>query len=315
LSLVALGIVSAIAARQLAGSSQSAAAQAGPATIGQSTSAAAATGSGAASTPSSSPTTSPAKSSVDATPTATPTQSAAATADALVGKLTAELAAGGYSIAATNTVTGQHYQTGATSGMDEGSIVKIDILETLLLDHQDSDTELSDDEVRLATNMIENSDNSAAESLFWNVGGRDGITAANIRLGLTSTVLGPSDYWGLTTTGAADQLILLRNLTSTGPLTAASRGFALGLMRDVESDQRWGAGVIADAGTTFANKNGWLGVDDDSGRWLVNSLGVVTVQGQQVLISVLTQHNDNLDDGIALVESLVRAVAPAVVRQ
>ena len=68
-------------------------------------------------------------------------------------------------------------------------------------------------------------------------------------------------------------------------------------MRNVESDQRWGVGVTADAGTDFANKNGWLGVDDDNGLWLVNSTGVVTINGQQVLMVVLTQHDSDFQSG------------------
>ncbi len=100
---------------------------------------------------------------------------------------------------------------------------------------------------------------------------------------------------------------------STGsPLDAASQAFALGLMDDVEADQRWGVGVVADAGTTFANKNGWLAVDNDNDLWLTNSDGIVTVDGQQVLMSVLTQHNQSENDGIALVESIAQAVAPAL---
>ena len=83
-------------------------------------------------------------------------------------------------------------------------------------------------------------------------------------------------------------------------------------MDNVEADQRWGVGVIADPGTTFANKNGWLAVDDDNERWLVNSDGIVTVHGQQVLISVLTQHDASEAAGITLVQQLAQAVAPAV---
>ena len=84
-------------------------------------------------------------------------------------------------------------------------------------------------------------------------------------------------------------------------------------MRNVESDQRWGVGVVADAGTDFANKNGWLSVDDDNELWLVNSTGIVTIDGQQVLIVVLTQHDSDFDTGVDLVQSLATALAPLVV--
>ena len=217
------------------------------------------------------------------------------------------------SVAALNLSTGASYHWGATGGMDTGSIVKLYILETLLLQTQDSGG-LSDDEQQNATTMIENSDNDAAEALFDDIGGRDGLIAANATLGLTNTTPGPSDYWGLTQTTATDYITLLQNLVTPtgGPLAATSQAYVLALMRDVESDQRWGVGVTADAGTDFANKNGWLSVDDDNGLWLVNSTGIVTIKGQQVLMVVLTQHDSDFDSGINLVESLATALAPLV---
>ena len=89
-------------------------------------------------------------------------------------------------------------------------------------------------------------------------------------------------------------------------------------MRDVESDQRWGVGAAGD-GTDFANKNGWLSVDndnapseDDDDLWIVNSVGIIDVGGHQVLMAVLTEHEDDLDDGIAAVQQLATLAAAAV---
>ncbi len=103
---------------------------------------------------------------------------------------------------------------------------------------------LSDDEQATAAKMIENSDNNAAETLFEDIGGRDALIAANSTLGLVSTTPGPTDYWGLTETNAADYITLLRNLITPtgGPLSAESQAYVLDLMRNVESDQRWGSG-------------------------------------------------------------------------
>ena len=108
-------------------------------------------------------------------------------------------------------------------------------------------------------------------------------------------------------------------MVPNGPLTAASQSYALGLMEHVEADQRWGVGVVADAGTTFANKNGWLSIDNsngpgetDNGLWAVTSVGVVTVKGQPVLLAVFTQHQKSMAAGVSLVQSLAQAVVPAV---
>ncbi len=250
--------------------------------------------------------------SAHAAATALPTALNKTAIDAHVAALTSALGAGGVSVAAINMSTGSSYNYGATGGMWTGSIVKLDILETLLLQHQDAGQFLSSTEVTEATTMIENSDNDAASDLWSDVGNDPAATLANKQLGPVNTVMGTGGYWGLTTTDATDQLALLKNLVSPGPLDAASQAFALNLMRNVEADQRWGVGVVADPGTTFANKNGWLAVDNDNDLWLVNSLGIVTINGQQVLMAVLTQHDDSEDDGIALVQSLAKVIAPAV---
>jgi beta-lactamase class A len=239
--------------------------------------------------------------------------------DAQVRKLATRLPAGGVSVAALNTRTGARYSFGAASGMRTGSVYKLFVLETLLLQHQDSGTDLSDYEMSKATPMIEQSDNVAAYQLFEDIGSNDGLNAAAPRLGLHHTVPGQADP-AVTTTSAQDYLALLEDLVRNGPLDSDSRSYALGLMRNVESDQRWGVGVVADPGTTFANKNGWLSVDNSNGegesdndRWLVNSVGIVTVHGQQVLIAAFTQHGDSYETGVRLVESLVKTITPAVV--
>ncbi len=234
--------------------------------------------------------------------------------DAKVAALGAPVGASGYSVAAVNLVTGATYSAGATGGMYTGSVIKLDIIETLFLQHQDKGTPLSSGEVSNATTMIENSSNSAAEYLWEDIGSDKAVTVANQRLGpMANTIPGTDDYWGLTATNSPDQLKLLKNLVATGgPLTAASQSFILNLMSHVESDQRWGVGVTADAGTTFENKNGWLAVDDDGDRWLTNSVGIVTIDGQKVLMAVMTQHNQSFNAGVALVQALAKAIEPAV---
>ena len=82
-----------------------------------------------------------------------------------------------------------------------GSIVKLYILETLLVQKQNSGG-LSSSQQATAAKMIENSDNDAAETLFEDVGGRTALIEANPTLGLVNTTPGPGDYWGLTQTCA-----------------------------------------------------------------------------------------------------------------
>ena len=237
---------------------------------------------------------------------------------AAVAALIAGAPAGGVSVAALNLGTGATYSAGAASGMWTASAYKLFVLETLLLKRQASGG-LTASQRQMATAMIEQSDNEDGYDLFEAAGGRAALVAAARAFGMTHTVPGDTDPT-FTTTSGADYLILLRNLVQTGgPLTAASQAYVLSLMRNVESDQRWGVGIVADAGTTFANKNGWLSIDndngpgeDDGGLWAVTSVGVVSVAGQTLLLAVFTQHQKSMATGVNLVQSLTKAMAPIV---
>lgn len=230
---------------------------------------------------------------------------------AQLAKITAHEPSGAVSYAALNTKTHASISGGQTSGMWTASAYKLFLLEALLL-HGAS---YSDDDAQAA---IENSDNAAGYRLFLDVGAQSGMASAFQRFGMTHTVPGNSDPT-FTTTGAPDCIKLLRNLVAPGVFSTQQRDYVLGLMRNVEADQRWGVGVVADKGTTFANKNGWLSIDDsngpgetDGGLWAVTSLGVVTVGGDQVLMAVLTKHQPDMETGVRLVQDIARAIAPVV---
>jgi hypothetical protein len=255
------------------------------------------------------------------TPKPTATLASPASVTSALRRLAARRPAGGVSVAALNMKTGARFSFGADGGMRTGSVAKLFLLEAVLLQHQDAGTQVSEDELGLATPMIENSDNQAEYSLYLDAGGRDALVGAFPRLGLKHSTAGYSDP-ALTTTNASDGITLLRNLVRGGPLNAYSRSLALGLMRNVESDQRWGVSAVADPHSSVALKNGWLSVDNDNGPgendddlWLVNSVGIVTVHGQQVLLSAFTQHGPDYASGVHLVEQLVRAITPAVVAE
>ncbi|MCW2496788.1 hypothetical protein [Jatrophihabitans sp.] len=232
-----------------------------------------------------------------------------------VDSLIDEAPAGGVSVSAYNTVTGKTITLGATHGMIEASVSKLALLEILLLEHQDAHTTLSDHEDDELQEMIEQSSNEAADDVFDLAGGHDTVVAHQAPLGLNTnvTIYGSGNLWGLTTSSAAQQIVLLKNLVETdSPLDAKSRAYALGLLEDVESDQRWGVPVAADPGTSYAVKNGWLAVDDDHDLWAVNSDGIITADGQRLLVSVMSQHGQSFDAGIDYDEKLVKAVVAAI---
>lgn len=196
------------------------------------------------------------------------------------------------------------------AAFDTASIVKVDILATLLLQAQDAGRRLTAAERAYATKMIANSDNASATALWHAIGRAAGLDAANGRFGLTATLGGDGGLWGLTQTTAADQLVLLRQVFGTDSrLSAASRTYVQRLMTSVEADQRWGISAAAE-GTSWALKNGWL-PRSTTGLWDVNSIGRVTVDCTDYLVAVLSNGTESRARGIALVEAAARAAVSA----
>ncbi len=217
---------------------------------------------------------------------------------------------GHVAVAVDDLSTGAIAGYGGTGTFVTASIVKVDILATLLYQSQQAGQELTAAEQALATTMIENSDNDAASDLYDAAGGAAGIDEANSAFGLTETSVGTDGYWGLTTTTADDQIRLLR-LVFTRPsvLSGASQDYIEDLMSQVEADQQWGVPAAADPGTRFMVKNGWL---PNPTLWEINSIGEITRDGQRMLIAVLSDDNASEDSGISTVQAVAGAAAAAV---
>lgn len=248
-----------------------------------------------------------------ATPLPTPTPEP--TPIDVVPQMTAlveSLPAGSVSVAARSLTTGATFSFGTTGGQDTASIVKVDIMETLMLQHQAAGTALSPSDQDEATLMIEESDDSSADDLWVELGGAPAVSAANQTLGVPCTVPGQDDHWGLTTTCAQGQVKVLYQLENpASPLDAQSRSYILSLMQNVTSSQRWGVPAAADPGTTFAVKDGWLNLSGDT-DWTINSDGVITYHGQTLLISTLTMNNATMASGVTLDQQLASLAAQAV---
>ncbi|MEU6082388.1 serine hydrolase [Streptomyces sp. NPDC047108] len=190
------------------------------------------------------------------------------------------------------------------------SIVKADILSALLLKAQDEGRTLTAPERADADRMIRVSDNDAANRLWNRIGGGDGLTRANQRLGLLATTPGPT--WGVTTTTASDQLELLRAITTDdSPLTPENRARLHDLMTRVQTDQAWGVSAAADPGSVTALKNGWL-PRTATGLWVVNSIGEVRHDGHRLLVAVVSDGHRTMDVGVQQVEAAARAATDVV---
>jgi hypothetical protein len=189
----------------------------------------------------------------------------------------------------------------------------------------------------LMTSMITMSDNVAATSLFYFGGGCTALTRFNALIPTRHTVVGcqtPTYYgWGNTTTTAADQVAIIRQIAYPGHvLRPDARAYARQLMESVTPTQRWGItcgpwGTSCDPpdyanpapGVTVALKNGWKFVptcaaQDDSCPWQVNSIGWVHGQGRDYVLAVLTTNDPpgkgtfGLDYGITTIQGVSQRI-------
>jgi beta-lactamase class A len=215
---------------------------------------------------------------------------------------------GDIAIGVENLRTDRTYLWNGGSEQDTASIVKVDILETLL--YQLHGRPIPRADVPTAVAMIEDSDNDDATAL-WNLdGGAPGVAAFDRRVGMRQTT--PNVAWGLTTTTVGDQLKLLDELLKSHALIGqAAQRFALGLMENVTPSQTWGVSGGVPSGESIALKNGWLPF---GGGWHINSIGRIRGGGRWYLIAMLTSDNPSETYGVDTVNaisSLVwRALAP-----
>lgn len=200
--------------------------------------------------------------------------------------------------------------TGATfgyreheKGMITASGSKVDILTALML-RRDG---LRGSERDLATRMIRESDNHAADALWWRVGGGSGMGRFYRQAGLRETVPGPSRFWGGTNTSPSDRIRLLKLLVKGGKgLSASDRELVLSLMGRVVRDQAWGVSAAARPGDRVALKNGWTPRPFIHNTWAVTSYGRITGVGRDLLLAVQTDLQPGEGRGIQAIEGLSR---------
>nr|WP_232049928.1 serine hydrolase [Actinoplanes sp. OR16] len=214
---------------------------------------------------------------------------------------------GSFSVAFLDARTGETYEYKGSAKYDTASIVKADILACTLLKAQDAGRTISSAEMNLAKPMIQLSDNDATTALFQRIGGKPAVTKCNKTLGLTATTI--DVRWGLTRTTAEDQVKLLSQFDGKdSPLDEESQETAFDLMTGVDEEQDWGVPVVATEGETATVKNGWDTRTADGGKWVVNTIGRVTSEDEDVDVSlvVLSRSNLSQDNGMKLVEKVAK---------
>jgi Beta-lactamase enzyme family len=215
---------------------------------------------------------------------------------------------GDIAIGVENLLTDRTYLWNGRSEQDTASIVKVDILETLL--HQLHGGPIPGADVSTAVGMITDSDNNDATALWNQDGGAPAVAAYDRLVGMHQTT--PNVDWGLTTTSVGDQLKLLDELLETPALiNRGAQLFALGLMENVMPSQAWGVSGGVPSGVSVALKNGWLPF---GGGWHINSIGRIRGDGRWYLIAVLTSFNPSEAYGIDTINAISsrvwRALAP-----
>jgi Beta-lactamase enzyme family len=205
------------------------------------------------------------------------------------------------------------FHVGSQYPQPEASVVKLDILGTLLA--QSNGTVPSNLQPTMQA-MIEQSDNASATSLWNEVGGQPAIYSFNQMIGMSATQMStcvecpgfPWPGWGLSTTTAADQIKLLAVLTQPNQfLNTTQRQYVVGLLENVTSSEAWGVSSGPPSGVTVALKNGWLPLTGDT-NWQVNSVGWIFGQGKNYLIAVLTSGNATMQYGIDTIQAISEQV-------
>ena len=197
-------------------------------------------------------------------------------------------------------------QYNGSEHFDSASVVKVIILGTLLRVAQEQHRYLTSTEAAKAKLMITESDNNAATYL-WNRLGQANLRHFLSLTGMKQTQLGANGFWGLTQVTPHDETVLLTYLTQPNSvLDNASRAYALNLMHEVVSSQRWGVTAGAPATVTWHVKNGWL--PRATHGWRINSIGAFTFKGGWYSIVVLTMDNPTMAYGVTTVEDIARVV-------
>ncbi|MGE5333737.1 MAG: serine hydrolase [Nitrososphaerota archaeon] len=159
-------------------------------------------------------------------------------------------------------------------------------------------------------NMIEHSDNNAAQLLFDRLGGGPGMQAFYQRIGVAGYRQSPYG-WGWAMLPPIGQVKVLTLLQQGEILTAQDRAYALNLMSHIESDQRMGVGETLPPGATVAMKDGWVPAPD--GLWAINTSGIVTDGSETYIIVVYTAHQSDYEGAWNITRHVCKTVGQLLV--
>jgi beta-lactamase class A len=154
------------------------------------------------------------------------------------------------------------------------------------------------DERALLDPMVRRSDNDAASTIHARVG-LAALSALGRRVGMRQFV--PHPVWGGSTITADDQARLFLRIDRLVP--RRHRAYAMGLLRGIVPEQRWGIAAAVPVGWEIAFKGGWgRGVT----RQVDHQVALLTNAGLRVSVAVLTGDNPSDAYGAATQEGVAR---------
>jgi beta-lactamase class A len=197
--------------------------------------------------------------------------------------------------------TGKTYLYRAGKPQITASMVKINILATLLYLNQEKNEAMTTRDVKLSTSMIEDSDNKAAQKLWVQIGQLPALSEFDELIGFHQSVL--SWGWGDTFTTPLDQLALLKTILFPNKvLDPSSQAYEQNLMQSVLPSQRFGVPTAVPSRATVGVKNGWY--PETATGWQLNSAGYVHLGRCYYLAVVMTAENPTEQYGLETVNQV-----------
>jgi Beta-lactamase enzyme family len=189
------------------------------------------------------------------------------------------------------------------------STMKVPVLATYIRQAEASDSPLSATFRRLSASAVERSDNAAINTVFEALEQADGgLDGASQELERTLELAGDATHvntlpnnrgfstFGQTEWSASDSLSFYRALARGCLLSPSHTSYLLGLMRNIEPQERWGAGA-AGFPAPVAFKGGWG--PEPGGSYLVRQTAVVGSGQHGYVISVLSKPGGEGEESFA----------------
>ena len=180
---------------------------------------------------------------------------------------------------------------------NSASVVKVLFMVTLLRQKDVRDDALTSGERHLLGPMIKRSDDAAATAVYNRVGERALYRVAD-DAGLDHFSTQP--IWGLTTITAGSQARFMYRLQSLVP--KRHRDYAMHLLTQIVSWQRWGVPPVAPGGWKLHFKGGWSGAPS----WRVNQVMLLRRPPRRFSVAILTREQPSMAYGEQSIEGVAK---------